>query len=64
MDNLPLVEDGMTLDTNTVWTEYDNMLTTLPGEWNTDARLCLRATAPRPAMVLGAVITVTTNEDD
>jgi hypothetical protein len=64
MDNLPLVEDGMVLDTNTVWTEYDNMLTTLPGEWNTDARLCLRATAPRPAMVLGAVITVTTNEDD
>lgn len=64
MDSLPLVEDGMVLDSNTVWEEFDKMLITLPGDWDTDARLCLRATAPRPAMVLGAVVSVTTNEDD
>jgi hypothetical protein len=62
MDDLPLVEEGETVDTNTVWEAYDQMMFTLPGNWTTDARLCLRATAPRPAMVLAAVVGVTTNE--
>jgi hypothetical protein len=63
MDNLPLVEDGADLDTNGVWEEFDKMMISLPGNWDTDARLCLRATAPRPCMVLAAVVGVTTNED-
>jgi hypothetical protein len=62
MDNLPLVEDGNTSDTNTVWEDFDSMMVTVPGEWDTDARLCLRATAPRPCMVMAAVVDMTTHE--
>lgn len=62
MDNLPLVEEGATTATHTVWEEYDAPMTTLPGEWDTDSRLCLRATAPRPCTVAAAVVQVSTNE--
>jgi hypothetical protein len=62
MDNMPAVEEGDVLDSNAVWEEFDGMMITVPGEWDTDARLCLRATAPRPCMVLAAVVGVTTNE--
>jgi hypothetical protein len=63
MDNMPLVEDGAEVDSNTVWSDFDGMMFTVPGEWKTDSRLCLRATAPRPCMVLAAVVDVDTNED-
>jgi hypothetical protein len=62
MDGMPLVEQGATVDPDTVWEEFDGEMFTLPGDWSTDSRLCLRATAPRPCMVLAAVIGVTTNE--
>jgi hypothetical protein len=63
MDNMPLVEDGAEVDSNTVWSDFDGMMITVPGEWGTDSRLCLRGTAPRPCMVMAAVVGVTTNED-
>ncbi len=63
MDNLPLVEESTDVDSNTVWEGYDEMMVTVPGEWDTDARLYLRATAPRPCMVMAAVVNVSTNED-
>ena len=63
MDNLPLIEDGNSTDANTVWEDFDKMMVTVPGDWDTDARLCLRATAPRPCIVMAAVVDVTTNED-
>lgn len=63
MDNLPLMEDGAATAADTVWEDFDKMMTTVPGVWDTDARLCLRATAPRPAMVMAAVVGVTTHED-
>lgn len=62
MDNLPLVEDGVTTPADTIWSQYDAPMTKLPGEWHTDSRLCLRATAPRPATVCAAIIQVDTNE--
>ena len=62
MDGLPGVEEGDVIDNTLVWEGYDQMMMTLPGAWETDARLCLRATAPRPCMVLAAVVGVTTNE--
>jgi hypothetical protein len=62
MDNMPAVEEGDVLDSNAVWEEFDGMMITVPGEFDTDSRLCLRATAPRPCMVLAAVVGVTTNE--
>jgi hypothetical protein len=63
MDNLPLVEEGADVDQNGVWADFDGMMITVPGEWSTDARLCLRATAPRPCMVMAAVVGVTTHDD-
>lgn len=62
MDDLPLVEDGEATATNTVWEDFDGPMTTVPGSWDTDSRLCLRATAPRPCMVMAAVVDVTTND--
>jgi hypothetical protein len=61
MDQMPLVEEGMTLDTDTIWAAYDNDMVELPGNWSTDSRLCLRASSPRPCTVMGAVIAITTN---
>jgi hypothetical protein len=62
MDGMPGIEEGATVDSNTIWEAYDQAMITVPGDWNTDSRLCLRATAPRPAMVMAAVVAMTTNE--
>ena len=62
MDTLPLIEEGATTATGVIWEETEVPMTTLPGTWDTDSRLCLRATAPRPCTVAAAVIQVTTNE--
>lgn len=59
---LPLVEGGQDTAADTVWTDYDRPMVGLSGSWDTDSRLHLLAAAPRPAMVAGAVIAVTTNE--
>lgn len=62
MDPLPQVVEGATVPANTIWTAFDAPMFTLPGNWQTDARLCLRATAPRPACVNAVVIGITTHE--
>lgn len=56
MDDLPLVEDGTAV--TAMWTDYDQDMVEFPGDWSTDNRLCLTATAPRPVTVLGAVLNV------
>lgn len=62
MDNLPKVIEGATVAADTIWSEFDAPMISLPGNWQSDARLCLRATAPRPACVNAVVIAITTNE--
>lgn len=62
MDDLPLIENGEEVSENTVWDSYDSDSFTFPGEWHTDSRLCLQATAPRPAIVLSAIIGMTTHD--
>lgn len=62
LDDLPLVEEGTTTSTSQVWESYDADSAPVNGDLDTDTRLCLRATAPRPCTVLAAVITMTTNE--
>lgn len=61
MDSLPLVEQGADVDTDTVWEDFDAPMFKVPGEWDTDARLFLKASAPRPCTVLAAVVDVATN---
>jgi hypothetical protein len=62
LDDLPLCEAGQPTPAGTVWSEYDEPMMEVPGEWNTDARLCLLAQAPAPCTVGGVVIGMTTNE--
>jgi hypothetical protein len=62
LDEMPLIEDDQLVAAGTVWPEYDKPTFELAGEWNTDARLALLATAPVPCTVGGAVVSVKTNE--
>lgn len=62
MDSLPLVERYEETAENTVWESYDEDMISFPGEWSTDSRVCLRATAPRPATVLAATVAMSTND--
>ena len=56
MDYLPLVDEGVAVDENSIYSTYDREPIEFPGTWDTDARLCLQATAPRPCTVLAAVV--------
>lgn len=57
MDNLPLVYQGAPVDPDRVYETYDEDNQEAPGKWDTDARVCLRATAPRPCTVLAITVT-------
>lgn len=59
LDPLPQEEDGATVADDTVHEAYDKPMITFPGEWTTDARFCLKATAPRPCTVLSCVVSMT-----
>jgi hypothetical protein len=62
LDDLPLIEEDFAGSQNEIWDEYDNDVTTVPGEWDTDARLCMLAAAPRPVTLSGVVVSITTHE--
>lgn len=62
MDDLPLIEDGAETPGDTVWDHYDKFMIELPGEWDTDARLCLQSSSPRPCTVMAVVVGLTTRE--
>lgn len=55
LDDLPLVEAGTTINSNTIRTDYAEESVMFPGGWLLDARLVLKAQAPRPVTVLAAV---------
>lgn len=52
---LPLVEDGEDVVEDYIWSHYDKKITSFPGRWDGDTRLCLQAASPRP-MTVGAVM--------
>ena len=58
LDDMPMYEDGGLIDADSVWESYDKDMIEFPGEWSTDNRICLKATAPRPCTVLAAVLSV------
>lgn len=60
LDDLPLMEDGAATATGTIWSEYNNVYFEFNGTYDTDSRLCLQATAPRPCTVLAAIVTTDT----
>ena len=62
LDDLPAREDGVVVGDDQMWTVYDEEAFSFPGAWDTDSRVCLRATAPRPCTLLALVIDWNTNE--
>ena len=62
LDPLPLIEADQVTSSGLVWPEYDEPTVEVAGEWNTDARLCLLAQAPRPCTIGAVVIGIDTNE--
>jgi hypothetical protein len=56
LSGLPLVEDEQIVDPDYIWRAYDKPSFPIDGTWDTDARICLRASAPRPCTVLGIVM--------
>jgi hypothetical protein len=61
MDPLPLVEGYAETAADTVHEDFAGPLMEFPGEWSTDSRLCLQASAPRPCTVLAAVVDMQIN---
>lgn len=55
MNGLPLIEEGTTVDPDTVHTAYSSEPIVFPGVWTTDGRLCFLAKAPRPVTVLAGI---------
>jgi hypothetical protein len=61
MDELPDISSFAAVDPDFVWESYDEGFVSIPGEWTTDARLCLEANAPKPVTILAAIMNVTRN---
>ena len=62
LDAMPLTSKGAEIAPHTVWPAFDEPMIECPGEWDTDARLCLRSVAPRPATITAVVVGMETNE--
>lgn len=56
LDDLPLIEQGATVDAGKIWDVYAEDSVELNGTWSTDTRLCLEAASPRPCTVLACVV--------
>lgn len=61
LDSLPdIILNGETVDTGTILDVFDQQSFVWPGKWSTDERMVLRASSPRPATVLAAIISLET----
>lgn len=57
---LPALKDGITAPTQSTDVAEEEMFT-FPGEWQTDARICVEWSSPNTATMLGIVVQVETN---
>lgn len=62
LTSLPRVEGGQTLSANYIHDRYDYEASEFNGTYDTDSRICLQATAPRPATVLAVVFSLDLSE--
>lgn len=62
MDNLPKRFNGEPIKIPRVFEDYDQIMFNFDGQSDTDARLYLKAIAPRPVTLLSAVIGIQTND--
>ena len=61
LDDLPQVERAAAVSQNDMRTAYDEEQFPMGSRWDTDSRICLEASSPRPVTVLGLVIGMETN---
>ncbi len=61
LDTMPSYEGDAAVPSSTVWSQYDEQMITVPGEWHTDGRLCLLGQAPYPCKVGAAVMGMQTS---
>ena len=62
LDDLPLKMDEAAVTTGTIHSHYDQEPFPFPGSWDSDARLCLQAQAPRPCTILAAIVAMEAHE--
>ncbi len=62
LQDMPGTEDGGNVSYDTVWQEYDKDSFAFNGTWNTDSRVSLLASAPRPCKVMALVVNLDTKE--
>lgn len=62
MYDLPVKENETAVADDTVHLNYDEEAIEFPGQWDTDSRLCLKATAPKPCTIMAAVLSVETHD--
>lgn len=55
LSDLPQVEEGQVVATDTVHTDYHEDDFPFGGEWDPDSRICLQAKAPRPCTLLATL---------
>lgn len=60
--DLPPVRNGRATSSHAIYVEYDQTPFEFDGEYNTDSRLVLQATSPRPCTILAVVFEMQTNE--
>lgn len=51
LQEMPDIEDGEVIDSDYLWDEFDKRTMPFRSTWSADSRICLQATAPRPATV-------------
>ena len=61
-DALPRTKDFETIADDTVHTEFDENTFPFDGHWDTDSRIVLKSSAPRPATILAIVMGIQTND--
>ena len=64
LDDMPLIEGSEEVSQSELHTEYDEVSIEFPGEWGTDARICLEAASPRPVTVLAVTIEYEESSDN
>ncbi len=62
MRDLPMTYKGKPSTSPVVRASYDDDGFAFPGEWDTDARLCLEASAPRPVTIMAISLLMETRE--
>lgn len=64
LDDMPGIERAEAISDTAVREAYDEEMFSFPGDWDTDSRLCLEASAPRPVTILACVLNLDTNVSD